>query len=180
MAVALYRPSTNARSASPSSIPDELLVRFGDECLIVGDAAALSAATRAASRADVELLSDAPQSRLHLVVQIGGCFEMEHPTVPVVFAKGRYLVADIDPAYPIPLASCYSVRPLQPGETVFDVRTVSVDQPGARAASAATFVSRILMPRIRSRVERLAAFPTRHSTSDHFRAAIDWARSEFQ
>jgi hypothetical protein len=180
MAVALYRPATTARSASPSPIPDTLLVRFGDECLIVGDASDVTSASRAASPSDVELLSDAPQSRLHLVVQLGRCFEMEHPTVPIVFAKGRYLVADIDHAYSIPLTACYSVRPLQPGETVFDVRSPSSDHGTARAASVETFVARIAMSRVRSRVERLAAFPTRHSTSNHFRAAIDWARGEFE
>jgi hypothetical protein len=36
--------------------------------------------------------------RLQLVTQNGGLFQADHPDVPVLVNKGRYLVVDLEPA----------------------------------------------------------------------------------
>jgi hypothetical protein len=129
----------------------------------------------------VELLSEAPACRLHLVVQIGRRFETEHPEVPVVLSKGRYLIVDLDPEHARALSGpgCYALRPLIAGETIFEVRRPHSAARVTRDPAVETVLTRISRPRLEARLQRLAAFPTRYSTSDSFMDALAWVRAEF-
>ena len=118
-----------------------------------------------------------PERHLHLVTQIARLFQEDHPDVPVVVDKGRYLVVDADPDTSSLAdglhASCYAVRPLP-------VDTVVFDQRPARPRDAATPVEEVGVPvaqvsraAFEEDLGTLARLRTRHSTSAEFLGALD-------
>jgi Peptidase family M28 len=123
-----------------------------------------------------------PRQHLRLITQIGRLFQEEHPEVPVIVDKGRYLVVAVEPGaselLDRPEDGHYAVRPLPTDAVVFDQRPAgarsgvapAVDDGGrTEDPSRATFEGDLLT---------LAGFGTRHSTSAGMRAAVDWARTE--
>jgi hypothetical protein len=123
-----------------------------------------------------------PEQHLHVVTQTGRLFQEDHPDVRVVVDKGRYLVVEFDPVGPSsadgPHASCYSVRPLPAGSVVFDQRSAgpgpTTPAPAEEGGVAAVEVSRATFA---DDVGRLGGLLTRHSRSQQFLAALDWAGS---
>ncbi|MET0966099.1 MAG: M28 family peptidase [Nakamurella sp.] len=118
-------------------------------------------------------------NRLHLVVQNGRLFQQEHPDVPVLADKGRYLIVDLDPARGRALSvehdPCFAVLPAPLDTVVFEQQAV----PARRAAElpwVRDLVDRVSATEFRADLEKLVAFGTRHSTSPGFLAAIEEAR----
>jgi hypothetical protein len=117
--------------------------------------------------------------RLHLVVQNGRLFQQEHPDVPVVADKGRYLVVDLDPARGRALSvehdPCFAVIPAPLDTVVFQQQAA----PATRAPQlpwVRDLVDAVSATQFRADLEKLVAFGTRHSTSPAFLAAVEEAR----
>lgn len=122
----------------------------------------------------------APGRHLHLVTQIGRLFRDDHPDVPVVVDKGRFLVVEL-PAGAPPIGdsahgACYRARPLPADAVVFAQRQAG---PGNRVAPAdrAAPVCTVDRAAFEADLHTLAALRTRQSTSVEFLDALDWART---
>ena len=120
-------------------------------------------------------------SRLHLVAQVGNRFEAEHPEVPVLYRKGRYLLVDIDPidAASIARTGCYAIQLVQGPQVVYEERA-RVDASARARADIQALVDLVSPARLQQSVQRLASFTTRHSTSATFREAADLTRAVFE
>lgn len=113
---------------------------------------------------------------LGLVTQIGRLFQREHPDVPVVLDRGRYLVVDLAGRAPsAPHHGSWSLAPVPFGTAVFEERgqCSSRRPPGGRVKE---LVDRVDAEALRATVEHLASFPTRYSTSAAFAVAASWAQ----
>jgi Zn-dependent M28 family amino/carboxypeptidase len=146
---------------------------FGRETLHVapGDAAPTEGATR---------IAGSTTGRLHLVVQVGNRFQAEHPDVPVLYSKGRYLLVDLDPASAAARArdACYSVRPVGASATIYEERGRAAGRE--RRADVQQVLDNVSGSRLRDRVEAFAALRTRESTSSEFRDAAADAKATFE
>ena len=178
---------TAARVAAP--IEGAASLRFGDETVYFGAEDEWGRFKRSASRAGLTLRErPAPvdAARLHVVIQKGRLFQQEHPEVPVLLDKGRFLLVDIDPAQADVLGDsdvpCFSIRRAEALEAVgADARSrVVFDTPAwaaprARAAHIKPVVERISRATFEADLVRLVEFPTRLSTSSSYVAACDFA-----
>ncbi|MFI7494610.1 M28 family metallopeptidase [Kocuria sp. M4R2S49] len=151
--------------------------QLGDTLLVTGKPARLERA--GAGRAPASRV-EVPTARLHLVIQNGRQFQQEHPGVPVLVDKGRYLVVDLDPAEAGRLAEpaerhlpCYRVRALPADTVVFEQRAPAPER--ARAAPGPRLDAVVSRDAFAADLRTLAGFRTRHSTSDEFRTALGWA-----
>jgi hypothetical protein len=88
----LRKKSLGARSDMP---PATSWAQFGDDVLLYADGAGSerlsTAGVRGARRLRQQSLS-LKAEHLHVVVQNGRMFQQEHPSVPVLLDKGRYLL----------------------------------------------------------------------------------------
>jgi len=179
MKIALHRIPSGAANRSSRSIPGFNQIQLGDELLVYTRGASTS--ERAPNITLEKPLVQTEEGNLHLVVQIGSRFQQEHPEVPIVVNKGRYLIANIDPDTANKLAqtaaSCYTIRPIEGNEVVFDVVP-----PRATRSAPETWVKnltdQVSGTRITARLTHLVSFPTRFSTSADFQRAADWATQE--
>lgn len=140
-------------------------------------------AARGAGTALKRLPHSTPRERLHMVVQKGRLFQQEHPDVPVLLDKGRYLVVDLDPRKAKKWGPghrpCFAIRPLP--ETA-----VAFDAPARRARRSAplpwvrALVNRIARGPFEAELKKLVAFPTRFSTSAHYAAAAKLAQTRLK
>lgn len=118
-----------------------------------------------------------PEQQLHLVTQTARLFQEDHPDVPVVVDKGRYLVVAFDPGMvPAdgPHASCYQVRPLPADAVVFDQRAAGPGTTALAEEARATAVE-VSAAAFEDDAGELARLRTRHSRSAEFRGALEWA-----
>lgn len=114
------------------------------------------------------------------MTQVGKVFEQEHPDVPVVLDKGRYLIVRLGEEHRRMDgidAVCYQMRPLAPRETV--LRTVA---PPAHASEPwiDPLVGQVSRSSLERYLTRLTDLPTRHSLSAEFTRAAAWARDELE
>ncbi len=177
-------PAPGTPPARSHSGPGGLGVRFGDTLFHAveedkwDDAVA---AARARGGAPVPLGS-VPASRLHVVVQKGRLFQQEHPGVPVLLDKGRYLVVDLGPEEARKCdhgdRPCYAVRPLADFTTAFDTRAPVAAGPARPEVQAV--VDRIVRAPYEADLTHLVEFGTRHSTSPQYAAAVKWTREQFK
>jgi Peptidase family M28 len=185
------------RGAAPRAVAGDLdgvpWLRFGDDLVYVGTAQQMPGLAQAAGRAGVAL-SERPgaidRKRLHVVIQKGRLFQREHPKVPVLVDKGRYLLVDMAPTLARKLAKrrkpCFTVRTLSKLEaagaagknrTVFEARGIG---RAARAADPAVqaLVNRITRATYEADLTALVALPTRLSTSTHYQQAADQVKQK--
>ena len=158
-------------------------VRFGDEVVVyAGDdqwdgvaerARGMGASPRQPARS-------VPEGHLHLVVQHGRLFQQEHPDVPVVVDRGRFLLVELPPERARTVGTgpggvpCYAVRSLEGNVVAFDVQ----ERAAARAAPlpwVQSLVDRVSLPTFRADLTALVQLPTRHSTSTHYAQASSGA-----
>jgi peptidase M28-like protein len=184
--LARYQAPTNVRAGRfDLALPrGASWVRFGSEVLVYGDRAQWKELEERARRGQLQRrgrASDVKKDRLHIVVQNGRLFQQEHPEVPVIVDRGRFLLVELDPRLARRLGregpTCYGVRPLGKNKVVFDVRAPST----ARAAPVAwiqSLVDRISRPSFQADLARLVSFPTRFSTSAHYASAAAQARNQ--
>jgi hypothetical protein len=161
-------------------------LRFGDDVLIFAaddEWDAVSERARGRGLALDERTGAEATGSLYLVTQVGDLFQRLHPDVPVLYSKGRYLVVGLDDEAAEQLQTSASrdfvVRPVQEREVVFDVYAPDPEHVD-RSPWVADLVALVSHDRVVATLERLASFPTRHSTSRHFTEAATWAEAQLQ
>lgn len=196
---AARRPAAPAarRAAAPSSQADLApagvsWLKFGDDMVYCGVGKPWSELKSRAGRARAALREhpdEIARERLHVVAQKGRLFQREHPDVPVLVDKGRFLLVDLDPKRAKKIGKgdvpCFSVRPLEAltatrargrHRIIFD----ALPRVAARTARAAAdpviqgLVNRISRQSYEADLTRLVQFNTRHSTRPEFAAACDF------
>jgi Zn-dependent M28 family amino/carboxypeptidase len=118
---------------------------------------------------------------LFIVVQKGRLFQIEHPDVPVIVDKGRYLLVELTEAQAQEIKEheepCYTLRRFASNLVVFDA-------PGPSTARQASplwvhkLVDAVHEASIRSGVEKLASFRTRYATSASYNQAATWVKGQ--
>jgi Peptidase family M28 len=182
MQLAMYRapPNVRGRRFDPTRSPGVSWARFGDEVLLYAGEARWKGL---AKRADLQIRDDiAPaKKRMHIVVQNGRLFQQEHPKVPVIVDRGRFLLVELDADRARRLGrkspTCYGVLPLRKNMVVFDVQERAATR-AAPAPSIQKLVDKISRPSFEANLNRLVSFPTRFSTSAHFTKAAADAHSQ--
>ncbi|MCG5212890.1 M28 family metallopeptidase [Streptosporangium sp. KLBMP 9127] len=118
---------------------------------------------------------------LRLVTQVGRVFQHEHPDVPVLVDKGRYLVVSIDERrlgqIPPRADVCYRVEPLPAGAVAFRTVTPDVRAP---IPEIQALVDQVSKDDYREFLTELVDFGTRHSLSAGFPAVASRARDRLQ
>jgi len=113
-------------------------------------------------------------------VQKGRLFQQEHPDVPVIVDKGRFLLVELSPQQARTMdkgaAPCYAIRPLSDDRVVFQTRAPALARAGA-VPWVQDLVNRIARPTFEADLTHLAQLPTRFSTSSSYGQASAWARS---
>ena len=118
--------------------------------------------------------------QLFLVIQVGREFQSEYPDVNVVLDKGRYLVVDMDhaPDHSDHNHECWTVLPLPANSTVIH----RADSPDSDRGTPwiQSLVSKVSSSKYNSALTTLVNRPTRHSFSQHFADAGNWASQQFE
>src|SRR5687768_971672 len=186
MQLASYRISEKIGTEKLATSPDAAWARFGDELLIYGDKAQpekLGLPQERSAGQVSERQLPLRREELYVVVQNGRMFQKEHPEVPVLLDKGRYLLAHLDPNEADLLKhsspTCYGLFPLQENQVVFDLRDSAVARV-ARVDWIQERVNRVDRASFESFVTSLVAFPTRQSLSADFKQAVSWAREQLK
>ena len=178
--------SPNRRSAAsdlPPLAPGTSWARFGRETLLYADAEESADTAQGRPSRGARMPSrqvNATRDQLHVVVQHGRLFQQQHPDVPVLHDRGRFLLVQIDPARARTLQAegetCYGLMPLAANQVVFEER----DRVAARAA--VPFIQALTIKPTRASVENslttLVSFGTRHSTSAGHVAAATFTRDQ--
>jgi Peptidase family M28 len=168
-------------------------IRFGDEAAYYSKSADWPRFTESAGRARL-MLREHPSlldpRHLHVVVQKGNLFRREHPDVPVLLDKGRFLLVDMAPERVQELGagdvSCYAVRPLEAAgaheenRIVFAARSRTADRAavGPPDPTMQALTARVSRASYEAVLTRLAQFPTRHSTTTHFTGACTFVEQQ--
>jgi Peptidase family M28 len=186
MKLAKYQVPPNVRSGrfDLTLPPGASWVRFGNDVLLYGEAAQWKGVADRARKGHLqrqERVSTVKKERMHIVVQNGRLFQQEHPEVPVILDRGRFLLVELDPARARRLGrkspTCYGVLPLGKNKIVFDVQPRAAAR-AAPIASIQNLVDKISRPTFQADLTRLVSFPTRFSTSAHYASAAAEARNQ--
>lgn len=160
---------------SQSKLPRSSWIQFGEEAFWMSDE------------------SEAPQMRqnpqtsqkenLYLVIQKGRVFQKEHPEIPVLFDKGRFLVVELESAqvqaWDKGDEPCYVIRPLQDYPVVFQVQP----PPAIRRQSLPQFenlVRQVSQTSLEQTLEKLVSFPNRYSTGHFYNQAAIWSKEQLE
>jgi hypothetical protein len=155
--------------------------RLGDTLVLRGPAAGLEGILAGSGAAGSTRRSSVPSRDLYLVTQLGRLFQQDHPDVPVLVDKGRFLVIGLDHtgrhlgdgAH----ADCYAVRPLPADTVVFAERDLGPPDRTAPAREGGGPVDELSRATFESALQALTASRTRHSTSPEFLHALEWMKS---
>lgn len=161
-------------------------IRFGDILFhLTGEPRwdGLAKSARQQGAALKRLPHDTPRERLHMVVQKGRLFQQEHPDVPVLLDKGRYLVVDLDrrnaKKWDQGDRPCFAIRPLPASQVAFDT-----PEPRASRSAVVPFVKaltdRIARAPYEADLKQLVAFPNRFSTSTNYAAGAKLVRTQLK
>lgn len=154
-------------------------VQFGDTQLVYSAANKWSKVASAIGRGDLEPEGDIKKGDMHLVVQKGRTFQQEHPDIPVILDKGRYLVVEVSKAKAKKLVqddeTCFGIEPLQENSVAFD--TLDPQATSSRAG-ASDLVNALDQAAYVSDLTQLVSYPTRYSTSSSYQDAADWCDAQ--
>ncbi|MGK7914492.1 MAG: M28 family metallopeptidase [Prochloraceae cyanobacterium] len=161
-------------------------VQFGNEILLYIDDQLWQYAFTYADRSHLSLeqfpATFNPQD-LYLIVQKGRLFQQEHPEVPVLLDKGRYLVVELakDKAEQlvVPDEPCYAVQPLKVNTTVFDVQVRTAERREGKAWIQ-TLVSSVAKSNYETVLKKLVSYTSRYSTSSQYYDAANWAKGQLE
>jgi len=173
----------NARAALQRS--EARWIQFGDEMFLyssnVGWRKVVDNAMREVGAVD-ELPGQPRLERLQLVLQKGRTFQLEHPDIPILMDKGRYLVAEIDPKDVERLVrdeNCFAITPLGEDKEVFNQADVLARRGrGVRSAAIDAILRGIDLMQYRVDRMHLVDFGTRLSSSTQFSDSAEWAAGE--
>lgn len=124
-------------------------------------------------------------TRLHVVIQKGRLFQQEHPEVPVLLDKGRFLLVELDPRKARRLnrshVPCFALRPLRAvgasavvanHRVVFATAEPHVGRSALRASDVIqSTVNKIARADFEADLRHLAGLRARHSTGADYLAA---------
>ena len=150
---------------------------------------AMNATARTAGALSIRLGSetitdfDLPQldstKNLHLVMQKGRLFELQHPEVRILQNRGRFLIAELTRAREtIPDSDDFKIIPLENDFTVFR----SVDRQEARIerdSEVNNLLAELDPDDFMDDVMHLASFDNRHSVTSGYADASQWAFEQF-
>jgi hypothetical protein len=186
MKLAHYRLTESNGSTKSAIPPDTSWAQFGDEVLLYAreaESAKLAVTGRRGARRLREQQMPLKKEQMHVVVQNGRMFQQEHPKVPVLLDKGRYLLVKLAPQQAEQLKdaspTCYGVFPLEENQVVFDVREAAAARVG-KIAWIEKLVKKLKRTSLEPSLKKLVSFPTRHSTSNDFKLAATWARDQLK
>ena len=189
MKLATYHVTPDARApqVDPREVQGTSWAQFGDELLLYADDTAWGRVVEGARRGARQLQehqTTVQREHMYLVVQNGRLFQQEHPDVPVIIDRGRFLLVDLDPDRASQLqgdqATCYGVHPLEDNQVVFDVRARTAADRAAPVAWIQSLIDRLSRSRLEEDLTQLVSHPTRLSTSTHFADAAAWARGQLE
>ena len=188
MKLAIYHvpPSLHGRSFDLTLPPGASWVRFGNDVLLYAEETqwkGIADHTRKENLRRRKHIATVKKERMHIVVQNGRLFQQEHPKVPVLVDRGRFLLVELDPDRARRLGrkspTCYGVLPLSKNTVVFDVHKRAATR-AAPIPSIQKLVDKISRPTFQTGLTRLVSFPTRFSTSAHYASASAEARSQLK
>jgi len=183
---------SRARAAAP---PPDLAtagvswLKFGEDTVYCGGGKSWGQFKDRAGRARLavrEHRDAVDRERLHVVIQKGRLFQREHPDVPVLVDKGRFLLVDLAPSRARKMGKrdvpCFSVQPVDAlTAPKARVRHRVVFEAAVRARVAAApdpviqgLVNRISRQSYKADLARLVGFNTRNSTTPQYAAACDF------
>ena len=164
-------------------------MRFGDELVHIGTERQWRGVANAARRAKLamrEFFRLVDPTCLHVVIQKGRLFQHEHPDVPVLADKGRFLLVEMAPSRVRKLAKrkvpCFTVRTLDDldapernrNRVAFASRGVAARATAATPVPAIEVLAdRVTPAEFEADLSELVALPTRFSTSNHYEIACD-------
>lgn len=160
-------------------LPQTTWIQFGDTAFLIAPAPQWQSIAQAAQPLAAVKQNPQPSQleNLYLVVQKGRLFQQEHPDVPVLLDRGRYLVVELEAeqakAWDKGEEPCYAIRSLQDYSVVFQRRP----QPASRlqpATELQDLVAQVAQLQVEETLQKLVSFPTRYSTSASYTAAADW------
>jgi Peptidase family M28 len=188
MKLATYHvpPNARGRGFGLALPPDASWLRFGNDVLLFAEDAQWKGLADRARKGNLQRRNEivtVKKERLHIVVQNGRLFQQEHPEIPVILDRGRFLLVELDPGRARRLGqkspTCYGVLPLGKNRVIFDVQ----ERAAARAAPIASIqklVDKISRATFQADLAQLVSFPTRFSTSTHYAKASAAARTQLK
>ena len=161
-------------------------IQFGQEALLYADESDWNKIANSAGRSSISLQRNhnpSQQENLYLVRQKGRLFQQEHPAIPVLLDKGRFLVVDLEPELANQFHQredpCYKIQPLGETQVVFSLRP----QLAARRTSVKwiqDLVDKVSRSSLESNLTKLVSWSTRHSTSSSYSEAATWAQEQLK
>jgi hypothetical protein len=168
----------------PPLAPGTSWLRFGRETILYNDdderfGLPAGRASRGARYPRRQV--DATREQLHIVVQHGRLFEQQHPDVPILHDRGRFLLVQLAPADARRLQSeaetCYGILPVTADQVVFEERERTATRSPDPAIRALT--ERLTRSSVETTLTKLASFGSRHATSAGYDAAARFAKEQF-
>lgn len=161
-------------------------IRFGDVLFHMTEQprwGGMAKAARAAGATLKRVPHTTPRERLQMVVQKGRLFQQEHPDVPVLLDKGRFLVVDLDPRQAKKWGQshlpCFSICPLPITGVAFEEVAASSRRSAVNPWVQA-LVNGLTRAVFEADLKQLVAFPTRFSTSSHYADAAKLVRAQLK
>lgn len=157
-------------------------MRFGDTVAMVG--ADVQRVALGGQARDTALFHDIRSEDLAVVIQKGRLFQKEHPEVPVLLDKGRYLLVQLaeDQAREISEHDdepCFTIRPWEPGTEVFAKASPAAQRSGS-PAWVRDLVDQVSESLFRPAIEHLVGLRTRHSVRPEYTDAAEWAKLQLE
>jgi hypothetical protein len=162
-------------------------LKFGDDTVYCGAGESWGEFKERAGRAQIavrEHPEEIDRERLHVVIQKGRLFQREHPDIPVLVDKGRFLLVDLEPKHARKIGKsdvpCFSVQPIAALRATKARSRRRVVFESARVAAAPPdpviqqVVNRISRQSYEADLSQLVGFNTRNSISPQYAAACDF------
>lgn len=151
--------------------------RFGDRVIYWTTGVPESSAGRRVRT--LGAVSQSSRGQLHLVVQAGDSFREQFPDAPVILDHGRYLAVELsDEAVSRVFKAnpaCFGFSPLPANATVVLDAPHTGRQLRAIDPAMNVLASQVSSTRLRRSIDVLTGFGTRHSLSEGYQQAADWA-----
>jgi hypothetical protein len=187
MKLARYQLTPDNRSAQVDAAVSlgASWVQFGNELLLYTDDNQWEALVGRAGQRTLQLQehpASVKRENMYLVVQKGRLFQQEHPEVPVLLDRGRFLLVELDPkrAHQIKVGDvpCYTLCRFEDNQVVFDVRVPTAAR--VPVAWIQNLVNQVSRASLEADLSHLVSYPTRFSTSTYYVDAATWAREQLE
>jgi hypothetical protein len=173
---------SRAAARTPAPVPSELApagitsLTFGDDMVFCGAGKPWGQFSERAGHASLAMQEhpeEINRERLHVVVQKGRLFQREHPDVPVLVDKGRYLLVDLELARARAIGSrhvpSFAVQPIDAfpatrarGRHRVVFNTSTNEDRAAADPAIQQLVDRIARPDYEADLTQLVNFKTRN------------------